>query len=416
MPYIEVHISLNTETFKVGNLILRTEYNAESLAFEYHSDWLKNEYRFSLQPSLPLSEITFYPKRYQKMFGAIGDSAPDSWGRRLMQRNEITLARSEQRPANQLFESDYLLGVTDYCRMGALRFKFPDDQDYLHPVSQEIPRPIDVRQLTDINKKLETNDETIDELRIIVGAGSSLGGARPKASIIDETGKLAIAKFPKKSDQYCIQTWEHIALLIAEQAGIRVPKHDLLSSGDLNVLISWRFDRQENIRIPFLSAMSMLNAKDGDIGSYPEIVDQLSRYGLRAQECAEELFRRVILNVLITNVDDHLRNHGFLWVNHKGWMLSPIYDINPVPRHISGNILATNISLTDATCSIELVMEQCELFGLSLQKGKSIAAKVGTAVSQWRYLAYKFGISNNEIDYMESAFEHEDSRIVAKWK
>ena len=416
MGSIEVHISLNGQTHRVGSLLKSGEEDDEYLAFEYHSDWLKNELRFSLQPSLPLSNTTFYPKRYQRMFGALGDSAPDSWGRRLMQRNEGVLAKSNQQKARLLLESDYLLGVTDFCRMGALRFKYSDSHEYLQPISQGIPKPIEIEKITEITRKLESGDESFDELRTIVEAGSSLGGARPKASVIDDAGRLAIAKFPKKSDHYCIQTWEHIALLIAERAGIDVPNHELLRVGDFNILLSRRFDRQGEIRIPFLSAMSMLNAKDGDVGSYPEIADQLSRHGLSAQKCSEELFRRVILNVLITNTDDHLRNHGFLWANHKGWVLSPVYDINPMPRRKGGIILATNISLTDPTCSVELAIEQHGLFGVSLKKAKSIAANVGEAVSQWKTLADRFKIDRNEIDYMESAFEHEDLAIVTKWK
>lgn len=416
MRNIEVHISLNNKTSRVGSLLVSKENDSEFLAFEYHSDWLENSFHFSLQPSLPISKTTFYPKRYQKMFGALGDSVPNSWGRRLMQRNEYANAKSEQRTPKLLRESDYLLGVTDFYRMGALRFKFSDTTDYLQTSEEGIPTPFNLRQFSEINQKLENRDETIEELRQIVRAGSSLGGARPKTSIIDNAGNLAIAKLPKKSDQYCIQTWEHIALLIAEKAGISVPKHDLFSAGTVKVLLSWRFDRLGNMRIPFISAMSMLNAKDGDVGSYPEIVDQIRRWGCHAQKCTEELFRRIILNVLITNIDDHLRNHGFLWANHKGWALSPIYDINPVPRHNTSRILATNISLTNPTCSVELAIEQCELFGLSLKKAKSIAVQVGSAVSQWKVVAESFAIERNEIDYMESAFEHEDSEIVAKWR
>ena len=416
MRSIEVHISLDGQTYRVGSLLKREEEDAEYLAFEYHPDWMKNEIRFSLQPSLPLSNTTFYPKRYQKMFGVLGDSAPDSWGRRLMERNNRVLAKSKQQIPKLLFESDYLVGVTDFCRMGAIRLKYSDSPEYLQPISQGIPQPIDIEQITTITRKLESGDESFDDLRTIVEAGSSLGGARPKASVIDEAGNLALAKFPKTADHYCVQTWEHIALLIAERAGIRVPTHTLLRVGDINVLLSRRFDRQGEIRIPFLSAMSMLNAKDGDVGSYPEIVDQLSRYGLNAKKCAEELFRRVILNVLITNTDDHLRNHGFLWANHKGWVLSPVYDINPVPRRRGGTILATNISLTDPTCSVELAIEQHDLFGLTLKKAKSTAANIGVAVSQWKNLADRFKIDRNGIDYMESAFEHDDLAIVAKWK
>ncbi|MEL7454616.1 MAG: HipA domain-containing protein, partial [Pseudomonadota bacterium] len=207
-------------------------------------------------------------------------------------------------------------------------------------------------------------------------------------------------------------TWEHIALILAERAGIAVPRHELQRVGDKPVLISWRFDRQGHIRTPFLSAMSMLQANDGERASYPEIVDELSRHGASAKKDAAELFRRVVFNILISNVDDHLRNHGFLWAGKAGWCLSPAYDLNPTPTDLKARFLATNISLDESTCSIELALSQAELFGMGNEDAKRTIAEVGAAVAEWRSLATEVGQTQNQIERMASAFEHDDLRIA----
>ncbi|NJM35127.1 MAG: HipA domain-containing protein [Rhodomicrobium sp.] len=243
---------------------------------------------------------------------------------------------------------------------------------------------------------------------MIFAPGSSLGGARPKASVADAVGALAIAKFPKPADDYSVEAWEHFALNLAAQAGIRTPRNELHDVGGQRVLISRRFDRMGTTRIPFLSAMSMLGAKDGERASYPEIVDALSQHGAEAKSDAEELFRRMVFNILISNVDDHLRNHGFLWRGKGGWTLSPAYDLNPVPTDLKARILTTNISLDEGTCSLDLAFDQAGFFGLSLQKAKAIAAEVGAAVSNWRNVAAAAGESRRAIDRMASAFEHDD--------
>ena len=415
MTDIKVYVSLSGDNHRVGSLILHGKEETEIVSFEYHYEWLKNPLRFTLQPSLPLNDITFIPKRYHRIFGAFGDSAPDSWGRRLMQRNEQQRAFSQEILPQFLTESDYLLRVSDFSRMGALRFNLSDSGKFLQTAELGVPKLSEILQIVQINRKLESNEESSSELDFIVNAGSSLGGARPKASVVDDVGRLAIAKFPKGTDNYCVQTWEHIALLIASKAGITVPRHELIKVDELRVFMTWRFDRIKNIRIPFLSAMSMLNAKEGDVGSYPEIVDQICRYGGQAKKCSEELFRRLILNVLISNTDDHLRNHGFLMYDKKGWELSPVYDINPMPRHMNARIMATNISLTDPTCSIELAMEQCELFGLKLKQAQKIAKNVAVAVAQWREIAFNFDRGQTEIDFMSTAFEHNDLATALQW-
>ena len=224
----------------------------------------------------------------------------------------------------------------------------------------------------------------------------------------DVHGCLAIAKFPKDTDEYSIETWEHIALVLAAQAGIRVPRHQLQQIGHQAVLLSWRFDREQERRVPFLSAMSLLQAKDGERASYPEIVDELARHGASAGKDAAELFRRMVFNVLGSNVDDHLRNHGFLWAGNAGWILSPAYDLNPTPVDQKARILTTSISLDEGTCSVDLAMSQAELFGLERTDAEAIVSEVGDAVSKWRDVATQAGQTSLQIDRMASAFEHED--------
>ncbi|MDG1827208.1 MAG: HipA domain-containing protein [Henriciella sp.] len=412
MTETQVHISLGGETIRVGTLFRQAARGRESVTFQYHDTWLQHSARFSLEPSLAVGGGMFHPGEGREMFGSIGDSAPDIWGRRLMQRGERRAARDEGRSPHTLHEADFLLGVSDISRLGALRFRRADDDDFQKPVGEGVPGFIQLGRLLESAQRIERDEETDEDLNLIFAPGSSLGGARPKASIIDAHGALAIAKFPKETDDYSLETWEHIALILAERAGIRVPRHELQRIGGRSVLISWRFDREGEIRTPFLSAMSMLQVKDGERASYPEIVDELARHGANARNDAAELFRRMVFSILISNVDDHLRNHGFLWAGKSGWCLSPAYDLNPTPTDLKVRFLTTNISLDEGTCSIELALSQAELFGLGASDAKAIVSEVGAAVTQWRHVAAQHGQTPNQIDRMASAFEHEDLRLA----
>jgi serine/threonine-protein kinase HipA len=240
--------------------------------------------------------------------------------------------------------------------------------------------------------------------------GSSLGGARPKASVIDQHGHLAIAKFPKETDDYSIETWEEIAFRLARRAGIATPHHELIEVANKPVLLSRRFDRRGNLRIPFLSAMSMTGSADGERGSYPELVDALARHGVDTKGDAAALYRRMVFNVLISNVDDHLRNHGFLWLGKNGWSLSPAYDLNPTPTDVKARILTTNIDLDEGTCSIDLVESVVNYFGLSLPAARDIIREVGAAVAGWSTVATSVGARTSEINRMASAVDHDDLR------
>jgi serine/threonine-protein kinase HipA len=408
MSDFEVHIALNGRTRQVGLARSNRVRGKETILFEYDDTWLNDSDRFSLEPALAMTRGAFAPPSGLTVFGSIGDSAPDTWGRRLMQRAERRAAEREGRAIHTLAESDYLLGVSDTTRLGALRFRRVGEESFQAPDRAGVPALIQLGKLLQITERILRDEETDEDLQLIFAPGSSIGGARPKASVIDQHGYLSIAKFPKETDDYSVETWEEIALRLAEQAGIATPKHQLIEVAGKEVLLSRRFDRQEGTRIPFLSAMAMMSAKDGEQGSYPEIVDSLVQHGAQAKTDARALYRRVVFNVLISNVDDHLLNHGFLWLGKNGWSLSPAYDLNPMPSDIKARVLTTNISLDEATCSLDLLESAAEYFSLSLAQARVIIKEVALVTSRWRNIAKEVGARSAEIQRMASAFEHDE--------
>lgn len=408
MADFEVHIDLQGRTRLVGLARSNRVRGMETILFEYDGAWLNDADRFSLEPALNLARGAFAPPADQAIFGSIGDSAPDTWGRRLMQRAERRLADREKRAVRTLMESDYLLGVADHTRLGALRFRWRGEQEFQAPIRAGVPALIDLGRLLQITERILRDEETEDDLQLIFAPGSSLGGARPKASVIDQHGHLSIAKFPKETDDYGIEAWEEIALRLADKAGIVTPQHELINVAGKAVMLSRRFDRDGAVRIPFLSAMAMMGARDGEHGSYPEIVDALTEHGAQAKADAHALYRRVVFNVLISNVDDHLRNHGFLWLGKNGWSLSPAFDLNPVPTDIKARVLTTNIDLAEGTCSLDLLESAAEFFALTLPQARAIIKEVATATATWRDTAKAVGARSAEINRMASAFEHDD--------
>jgi serine/threonine-protein kinase HipA len=405
---IEVYIDFAPGQKRVGTLHRQGRRGSEAISFEYHPDWLGEGERFSLEPALTLNRGAFAPPKGQQIFGSIGDSAPDTWGRRLMQRAERRLAERDGRAVRTLMEADYLLGVSDISRLGALRFRRAGEEQFQSPTAAGVPGQIELGRMLQITERILRDEETDEDLQMIFAPGSSLGGARPKASVIDQHGRLVIAKFPKETDDYSVEIWEAVALQLAARAGIRTPEYKLIHVSGRPVLLSRRFDRDGGTRIPFLSALSMMGLKDGDRGSYPELVDVLTQYGAQAAFDAHELYRRMVFNVLISNVDDHLRNHGFLWTGRGGWRLSPVYDLNPTPTDVRQRILTTNISLDEGTCDLDLVVSVAEYFGLASAVAKTTIKSVATATATWREVAAALVASPAEIRRMESAFEHGD--------
>jgi serine/threonine-protein kinase HipA len=259
-----------------------------------------------------------------------------------------------------------------------------------------------------ITERVLRDEETDADLQLLLAPGSSLGGARPKASVMNAQGQLAIAKFPKETDDYAVERWEYIAMRLARRAGIATPQVELLRVANKPVLLSRRFDRAGATRIPFLSALSMLGLSDGQRGSYPAIVDTLGAHGAQAARDAEELYRRMAFNVLISNVDDHLRNHGFLWSGRTGWTLAPVFDLNPTPAEVRPRILTTNITLDEGTCDIDLVLAAAEYFGLSDTKARTAVKAVAKVTKGWAAEAKKHSAPAAEIRRLESAFDHAD--------
>lgn len=407
MADVEVHIALGEATLRVGTLYAPERGGDRApVVFEYHPDWLNHDAAFSLEPALQLGRGAFAPTA--GLFGSIGDSAPDTWGRRLMQRAERREAEREARTPRTLTEIDYLLGVSDRARLGALRFRRTAEKSFLAVEGAGVPGLVDLGKLLAVTERIERDEESEEDLRMIFAPGSSLGGARPKASVLDQHGALSIAKFAKETDDYRIELWEGIALDLARQSGIDTADHAVDEVAGKTVLISRRFDRDGERRIPFLSALSMMGLKDGERASYPELVDVLTRTGANAAADAAELYRRMIFNILISNVDDHGRNHGFLWQDQAGWVLSPAYDLNPVPVDLKARILSTNISLDDATCDLGLALSVAEYFGLKPTTATEIVKQVAGVTRGWSAAAERVGARAAEIKRMASAFEHDD--------
>jgi serine/threonine-protein kinase HipA len=409
------YVDLDGAAHLVGRLWAGARKNKESASFEYDAAWLQNSVRFSLEPALQLGPGPFHTANDVPMFGAIGDSAPDRWGRALMRLMERRRADREKHAPRTLLEIDYLLLVDDQTRAGALRFKADEGGPFLRESEAgRVPPLVDLPKLLSAAERVIDEDETDEDLRLLFAPGSSLGGARPKASVREKDGRLAFAKFPRKDDEVSTVLWEAAALELAEKSGIGVAFGRVEKMGKKPVLILERFDRHGARRIPFLSARSMLGAKDNQPRSYLEIVDILRRYGAAPKRDMEALWRRIVFNILISNTDDHLRNHGFLYTGPDGWRLSPAYDLNPIPVDIKPRVLTTAINEDDGTASFDLAMEVAEYFELDLAAARKIGKQVGRAVAQWRLVAKRMGIKDTEIDRMASAFEHIDLKRAAK--
>ncbi|MES2199515.1 MAG: HipA domain-containing protein [Chlamydiota bacterium] len=414
---IHVFLDLKDKTHYVGRLWAHVHKRQTSASFQYELDWLKHPERFALEPALMLTEGTYHTEADHSLFGAMNDSAPDRWGRMLMRRAESHLAKKTKEPLRSLNEVDYLLKVNDSIRQGALRFKETLEGPFLTPPNIcSIPPLIKLPKLLSATKKFLQNKENEEDLKLLLAPGSSLGGARPKASILGKEGNLSIAKFPRDDDEFLTVLWESVALNLASNAGIPTPKSRLEIVLNKSVLIIQRFDREGNHRIPFLSAMSMLGAKDGELHSYLEIVDAIKQYGAYPKQDMINLWRRIVFSVLISNTDDHLRNHGFLYESCKGWTLSPIYDVNPTSTLIKPRILTTTINLDDGTASLDLALSVADEFGLSQADAKKIAKEVALSVSNWRGVAKNHKISSSEIERMASAFEHLDLKQALSLK
>jgi serine/threonine-protein kinase HipA len=415
---IVVYVDLDGSPALVGRLWVHVRHGRESATFAYDRSWLQHSSRFSLDPALTLGTGAFHTEPDRPLFGAMGDSAPDRWGRVLMRRAERRRAASVGEHPRTLFELDYLLKVDDEAREGALRFAEKEGGPFLATDPSRIPPMVALPRLLTAAEHVSSDRDTDDDLRLLLAPGSSVGGARPKASVRDRDGRLMLAKFPQVGDEFDVVTWEAVALTLADRAGVPVPDRRLERVRSRPVLVLGRFDRRseglgEQHRIPFLSAMSMLGARDNETRSYLEIADALRSHGAEPQRDLRDLWRRIVFNILISNTDDHLRNHGFLRTGRNGWRLSPAYDLNPVPVDVKPRILTTAIDLDDPTASLPLALEVADYFELTRADARQIAAEVGRAVRSWRAAAHRMDLTRAEIERMASAFEHKDLELAA---
>jgi serine/threonine-protein kinase HipA len=404
-----VFVDLDGKPHLAGRLWARMRKGRDSATFEYDEDWLANPIRFSLEPALRLGPGPFHTPANKPLFGALGDSAPDRWGRVLMRRADRRRAKKAGETPRTLREIDYLLMVDDEARQGALRFSRDPSGPFLaSDDAVRIPPLVELPRLLSAAEHVVGDTESDEDLRLLLAPGSSLGGARPKASVRDKDGHLAIAKFPHRDDDYNVVLWEAVALRLAREAGVSVAPWRIETVADRAILLVRRFDRNGRVRIPFLSAMSMLGARDNETRSYLEFVDVLRQHGATPKKDMHMLWRRIVFSVLISNTDDHLRNHGFLYAGPDGWCLAPAYDVNPVPADIKPRILTTAIDLDDGTASLDLALEVAEYFELTAEAAHAIASEVGQAVADWSNAAAAVGLTRTEIDRMASAFDHED--------
>ncbi len=398
----------------MGRLFATPSRGKEIFSFEYDADWLKSPHAGSIDPSLSLFAGPQYAPAGQANFGVFLDSCPDRWGRLLMRRREAQQAREEKRRERKLLESDYLLGVHDSHRMGGLRFRttpkgpFLDDNQHLAS-----PPWTSLRELEQVSLNLERDDAVDDPnyskwLRMLIAPGGSLGGARPKASVIDDKGALWIAKFPSRRDDDDVGAWEEVAHVLAKRAGVSTPVTQTRKfASKHHTFLSKRFDRAGGgRRLHFASAMTLLQRSDGDDAaagvSYLELAELLIRSGARIERDLEELWKRIVFFVCISNTDDHLRNHGFL-LESQGWSLSPAYDINLTPF---GAGLRLNISETDNAQDLDLAIEVAPFFRVDQSRAKETVRHIVKVVQNWPRVAKSCGISKGEQDRMASAFDH----------
>jgi serine/threonine-protein kinase HipA len=404
MTDVQVYVPLAGRDVLVGTLYSHRGRGAESATFLYAAEYLAHTGAYAVDPELPLRIGASHTRLGQALFGALTDSAPDRWGRTLIARSEARAAREEGRTARSLGEIDLLLGVRDDLRHGALRFRLANGP-FLAEEALGVPALTDLATLLDLAARAEDDSASLDDLRRLVRVGSSLGGARPKAHVLDEGGRIAIAKFPSaRSDTWNVMAWEKVALDLAESAGVDVSPSRLLDLAGRHVLVVDRFDRTaDRLRIGYASAMTMLEASDGDQRSYLEIAETIERVSVRATEELSQLWRRIVFAVLISNTDDHLRNHGFLHVRGDSWRLSPAFDLNPDPSP-GQKYLSTAIDESDTTASIDLALAVAPYFRLSSQSAHDVLGDVVVAVSHWREVATSHGLADAEIEQMAPAF------------
>lgn len=394
----------------IGKLFVDVIKGGESYSFEYSKDWLaNNKLQINLDPELmPFSGRQFPTGK--NIFRIFADASPDRWGRVLMNKRERLLAERENRKPAKLYDSDYLLGVYDETRMGGIRLKLEEEGPFLSDDKDTaIPPWASLRNLEEASRKFENDEGGITNkwLNQLLKPGSSLGGARPKATVVDTKNQLWIAKFPSKNDDSDTGAWEKVVHDLARMCGLNVPESKIEKFSKLgSTFLVKRFDRNGDKRVHFASAMTVLGKNDGasadDGASYLEIAGFIKSYGAKPKADLVELWRRIVFNMAVTNTDDHLRNHAFL-LTKKGWILSPLYDVNPVPY---GDELSLLVDDRDNSISIELAVQTAPRFGISEKDALLYAEDILLTVkNNWEKLAKEYGLTRGQIEDMRPAFE-----------
>jgi serine/threonine-protein kinase HipA len=416
----EVKVCLGQASLELGTLVYTRQGQRQNSAFAYDQGWLHDPERFNISADLNLRPDYQYRRArspHDSVFhGAIADTAPDAWGRRVIARDHAK-RRREDPGLSALTEMDYLLAVDDFSRIGALRLR--DDEHHYHRTVGEgrrsTPPLIELERIYHASRAVERGQETADDLRYLRGKGTSLGGMRPKCTILDEDGTLAIGKFPSVLDTRSVTRGEVLALQLAHRAGIDAAPARIVQLDNIPIAVITRFDRDaEHARIPYQSAASVLQASREEDRSYTEIALALRSIGYTPILDIQQLWRRLVFNLLITNVDDHLQNLGFLHMTHGQWRLAPAFDVNPFPdkdRESKTWLSEDDGPITD----IGMLLARSGDFALNRQQALAILAQVHATVSDWRALARSsaVGLRAAELDDFAPAFEHEQMDAAA---
>jgi serine/threonine-protein kinase HipA len=408
--YVHAHWLGMPEPKCIGVLSAQQAKGKKAFSFEYDADWIRSKEQQLLDPDIAWFSGPQYPNGKEN-FGVFMDSMPDTWGRTLMKRRAAQLAKEAGKPAPVLYDIDFLLGVYDETRMGALRFRLKRDGPFLDDnTGNPAPPWATIRELQHGAAVLESDEDSAEVkkmLAILIAPGSSLGGARPKANITDENGHLWIAKFPSKADTIDKAAWEYIAYKLAFQCGVLMPESRIEKvAGKFHTFFTKRFDRQLHERIHFASAMTMTGQNEDTIkanpASYLDMAEFIQYNGAQNKQDLHQLWRRIVFHIAISNTDDHLRNHGFI-LTENGWVLSPAFDINP---SVDKDGLALNIDTQNNAMDFELARSVGEYFQLGVAEMNKIITDVKKAVSGWKKIAQKTGISRVEQELMSGAFRY----------
>ena len=410
-----VDINIDGIDYFVGTMWYSIRKNRGFSSFQYSEEWQANPEAFSIDPTIsPLHSKEVFRSGNKALFGCFEDAAPDRWGRMLMRRTLNDEAKARGKHPRSLSDIDFLLMVDDISRMGAFRFR--KDKKYLAaPTANSIPPRIKLRELLEASEKVEESPEA---RQLLLTPGSSLGGARPKATVLSPDMALNIAKFGSGKDEYDVILWEAVALHLASECGLDVPsfqieKISISKTNQRTVLVEKRFDRDGLLRIPYLSTMTLLNASDNnsDNYSYLHIAEKLPEISNQPTRDLRELWKRMILGILISNTDNHLRNHGFIHTS-AGWRLSPLFDINPNPEN-------RNFSLSidfEGNNEIKTAMKVAEYFEFPKTEARDTIKPIAKTLQNWKQSARKFGCTTSEIARMEPAFEHAELEIALSFR